>query len=331
MSTTITLLSLNNVTCRHYYELPYQLAEMAHEWGKVFNHVQSLFRTCTPSVNEYSTFCNMSTMYQCFGSSKCISIYRLNDGIRDCYHEDDEKFIVTDQDNPLKPFKNCYKCKESNKYIDRRFLNDYRDHCPLGDDETQDHFISKHISFQTICDGFTELSPETIDGREETDETECKQWSCSNIYTRCNSIWNCPNGVDELNCDTLPRSNCTSDQYMCVSPISKQLMCLPIEKANNGIIDCLGATDELQVCRIYFNTAHTVFITTSVFMVNVSSTPTTTRVAPLFFDAMKDGLDATVQFHTHAPARTILYALVSQLKIDLSAFVLSAGLDLDAC
>ena len=32
------------------------------------------------------------------------------------------------------------------------------------------------ILFQTVCDGFTELFPVTIDGRNETDETECEQW-----------------------------------------------------------------------------------------------------------------------------------------------------------
>jgi hypothetical protein len=26
-------------------------------------------------------------------------------------------------------------------------------------------------------------------------------------------------------------------------------MCLPLEKANDGIIDCVGATDERKVCR----------------------------------------------------------------------------------
>ena len=34
----------------------------------------------------------------------------------------------------------------------------------------------------------------------ETDETECEQWECNNIYTHCDEIWNCPNGEDEIGC-----------------------------------------------------------------------------------------------------------------------------------
>ncbi len=38
-----------------------------------------------------------------------------------------------------------------------------------------------------------------IDDRYQTDETDCEQWPCNNIYTRCNDFWNCPNSADELN------------------------------------------------------------------------------------------------------------------------------------
>ncbi|CAF4195814.1 unnamed protein product, partial [Adineta steineri] len=184
-------------------------------------------------------------MYQCFGSSKCISIYRLNDGIRDCYHEDDENFVATVEQSLSKPFRNCYKCQNSNKCINHYFLNDGVSQCPQQDDETNDHSVIKHVSFQTICDGFTELWPVTIEGREETDETQCEQWPCNNVYTQCNGIWNCLNGADELNCNTTsPQSNCTSHQHLCVSPITNKFMCLPIEQANDDSIGCLGATDE---------------------------------------------------------------------------------------
>ncbi|CAF0839228.1 unnamed protein product [Adineta steineri] len=258
MPTTITLPSLNNATCRPYSELPYPLTDMITEWDTIFNHVQSVFRTCTPIVNNYSTFCNISTMYQCFGSSKCISIYRPNDGIRDCYHEDDENFVATTEQSLSKPFKNCYKCQNSNKCINHYFLNDGLSQCPQQDDETNDHSVIKHVSFQTICDGFTELWPVTIEGREETDETQCEQWPCNNVYTHCDGIWNCLNGSDELNCNTtLPRSNCTSHQHLCVSPITNKFMCLSIEQANDNFTNCLGATDEPRICRISQNPRNT--------------------------------------------------------------------------
>ncbi|CAF4566598.1 unnamed protein product, partial [Rotaria sp. Silwood2] len=104
----------------------------------------------------------------------------------------------------------------------------------------------KNISFQTICYGFTELLPITV---EDRDETECEQWSCNNIYTRCDGLWNCPHGEDEIGCNLSSILNCSSDQHICVSPHTNQLICLPMKKANYDKIDCLGATDEPTLCQ----------------------------------------------------------------------------------
>ena len=35
------------------------------------------------------------------------------------------------------------------------------------------NYIKRNISFQTICDGYAELSPIFIDGQNET---ECERW-----------------------------------------------------------------------------------------------------------------------------------------------------------
>ncbi|CAF2656472.1 unnamed protein product [Rotaria sp. Silwood2] len=107
-------------------------------------------------------------------------------------------------------------------------------------------YVRKNISFQTICYGFTELLPITV---EERDETECEQWSCNNIYTRCDGLWNCPHGEDEIGCNLSSILNCSSDQHICVSPHTNQLICLPMKKANYDKIDCLGATDEPTLCQ----------------------------------------------------------------------------------
>ena len=42
------------------------------------------------SIYNDSEFCNISIMYQCINSSKCISKNRLFDGVEDCYYGDDE-------------------------------------------------------------------------------------------------------------------------------------------------------------------------------------------------------------------------------------------------
>ncbi|CAF5128308.1 unnamed protein product, partial [Rotaria sp. Silwood1] len=104
--------------------------------------------------------------------------------------------------------------------------------------------VRNNISFQTFCDGFTELIPITIEGQNETDETECEEWSCINIYTRCDGLWNCPHGEDDIGCDLFSTLNCSLNHYKCVSPHNNELVCLPAKQANDGKIDCLGATDE---------------------------------------------------------------------------------------
>ncbi|UJR12844.1 hypothetical protein I4U23_017018 [Adineta vaga] len=250
MPTTIILSSLNNSKCRSFNELPYKLPDEIIRWDTILVHIQNLFRTCTSIINNSSIYSNISIMYQCINSSKSISIYRLNDGIQDCYYNDDEQFNVT-EGNILKPFQNCYNCEKSNKCIDYQFLNDGLIQCPFQDDENPEIIFKtkEHIFFQTICDGFIELKPIIINGRQETDETECEQWPCSNVYTRCNQIWNCPNGADELNCNLSLSLNCQLQEHLCVSSINNQLMCLSIEKVNDGINDCLGATDEPFLCR----------------------------------------------------------------------------------
>jgi hypothetical protein len=125
--------------------------------------------------------------------------------------------------------------------------------CDDGSDEKDQFTIEyeKTISFQTMCDGMTELSPIVIDGRNETDETECQYFSCNNIYTRCNGVWNCIDGIDEINCEWPPL--CPSLHHMCLSSITNSLTCLSIERVNDNITDCLGASDERGYCRQSYN------------------------------------------------------------------------------
>jgi hypothetical protein len=100
--------------------------------------------------------------------------------------------------------------------------------------------------FPTLCDGYVEYS-EKIKGQVETDETNCEEWQCDNLYTRCDGMWNCPNGADESRCF---HQVCKENYgYPCILPNTTELVCLPVSSANNGIIDCLGATDERHLCK----------------------------------------------------------------------------------
>ena len=198
--------------------------------------------------------CNRSNMYQCKNSIKCISIDRLMDDQSDCPHDDDENATITSTIDYLR--KNYFNC-HTGKYISQSLINDRQCQCGYPSDDTiwcpdENHditFLKTNIVFQHICDGFVDLMPIVIDGRIESDETECQQWQCNNIYTHCNEILNCLHGgADEVDCHQSIAMNCPTKWHRCVSQLTDELFCLPIERLGDGIIDCLGGTDEIDRC-----------------------------------------------------------------------------------
>ena len=224
-----------------------------------FNTLFELYNIFKKShlIFDYTpAICNRSNMYQCIRSSKCISVHRLMDSIDDCPYMDDQNMTIINSTDLIERLKKThFICQSSNKFISRSFIeNRYCDCGYIEDDWCEDEdlnidYIRRNISFHMICDGITHLLPIVIDGRNETDETECDQWQCDNVYTRCDRMWNCPDGADEGGCHTNSVLNCSAKHHSCVSRQTNQFMCLPIEKANDGYIDCLGGTDEQALCR----------------------------------------------------------------------------------
>jgi hypothetical protein len=107
--------------------------------------------------------------------------------------------------------------------------------------------MKESILFSTMCDGIRHVPPILIDGRNETDETECDYFPCNNPYTRCDGNWNCLNGADELNCEWPPM--CPSMHHICFAPVTGGFTCLHIDRVNDGVIDCLGSNDERRLCH----------------------------------------------------------------------------------
>ena len=217
--------------------------------------------------NYTSDICNRWHMYQCQNSSKCISIYRIKDSVFDCPYKDDEndKQIMSDFQLVKKLNRTHFKCSYLNIYISFVLVNDRKKHCRMNEkiqwweDENTDKFNPyTTLSFQTTCNGFTELIPQLIDGRNETDETECEYWPCDNVYSHCNGLWECPQGIDEIGCFTSTIMNCSSDYQLCLSSSSTtfEYICLPKEKIMDGNIDCIGGTDEPQLCEHIYDTNH---------------------------------------------------------------------------
>ncbi|CAF0995427.1 unnamed protein product [Rotaria sp. Silwood1] len=254
-----SLLSFNNGICRRPIDFPLIFKSFGSNRGNwnsiyVLPLYEQLYR-CNTVVHSGSTDCNNLNMYRCVNSSKCISKHRLCDGMNDCDYKDDEQCSSVNDSCSKYELKNLFKCTTRDLCIHWTSIENgwcdcgYNEYGFCEDEELNIHYIKKHISFPIICDGFTELIPVIIDGRNETDETECEYWQCNNTYTRCNGFWNCLNGADEVDCDQSPILKCPLHHHICVSPDTYQFMCLPLTQANDGNIDCLGATDEPQLCR----------------------------------------------------------------------------------
>ncbi|CAF3237514.1 unnamed protein product [Rotaria sp. Silwood2] len=248
----------NNETCFRPQGLPVP-SIFSTSWELNYhiplNHLYKELKAYNLIFNYNSAICNASHMYQCVNSSKCIPTNRLLDVANDCPQREDENITYINNTGLTKKLKSHFKCELADKYIHQSFVADGTCNCLFAgyrwcEDESSDvHYARKNISFQTICDGFTELIPITIEGRNETDETECENWSCNNMYTRCDGLWNCLHGEDEIGCYLSSTFNCSPDHHICVSPDTNQFMCLSIQKANDGKIDCVGATDESTLCQ----------------------------------------------------------------------------------
>ena len=149
-----------------------------------------------------------SSLFHCPTSSKCISRHRVQDGSIDCFTGEDETF-----DDICDELQHRFRCDIDHRCLPRRFLMDFEKQCTDGSDEALGfhcikshsencdilagrHDTSKEIAFGTVCNGIQEIRP-NFEG-DDTDETNCGEYSCITQYTLCNDVWNCVDGRDEL-------------------------------------------------------------------------------------------------------------------------------------
>ena len=256
----------NNMTCFEFGDFCDVTLDLSSYY--LFSSFNNFYRDCytvlTSGLRRYYTnlnynneICNRTNMYQCKNSEKCISMYRIRDGLFDCPYEDDEFIDIFHFTNIIEYFKKYYHhCQKlNNTFIHPSFYRDDKCDCSLimdyglCDDELEPSLFKKrHLSFQHICDQFTDMEPINIDGQIETDETECEQWPCVNFNTYCDGKWNCPKGIDETGCSPSKILNCSENHHLCFSIIQNQFICLPFEKADDGYVDCIGGTDERMRC-----------------------------------------------------------------------------------
>ncbi|CAM4765337.1 unnamed protein product [Rotaria magnacalcarata] len=223
-----------NLACRHGYQIGIGSDVEVYDWKSIIDLIKPYFRGCS-TRRDYNIVLPHSSLYVCKNSSKYISNHRLVDGISDCVLNDDEEVLKL-------------RCSLNHPY---------RFHC-LNDSQCQSISLLRNICqserqtnfdqilFYEICDRAVDWNPMIVNGRNHSDETDCENWPCNNVYTRCDEFWSCSNGYDEEDCT---RQICNKGFLPCISTYNSKLICLPANLVGNGIIDCFGASDELQYCR----------------------------------------------------------------------------------
>ena len=245
--------STRNLTCHRPKDIPieFNILGIAPWYDKYILAVHFRFWSCSSPHQQ----CQSDGLYRCQNSTKCISRHRLLDRFNDCFQADDEQLSSVRRFITVESNKDFFHCPATSTYIAAHLVgNGYCDCADDGSDFCEDEYSlvrssRVYLSFPLICDGFTELRPVTIDGQLFTDESECESWSCNNIYTHCDHYWNCHDGGDEIDCDPLSVTRCLPTERYCVQPTTNQMECVSVEKMNDGHIDCLGASDEVNLCR----------------------------------------------------------------------------------
>lgn len=195
------------------------------------------------------TYCHHPSLFHCTNTTKCISKHRLLDGHSDCYGGIDEIYNESCAVNDRFRFQ----CTSEKKCLSTRLYADSKYQCHDDEDEpARITSVDKNIFFfQRLCDGlstmFIVIIIEDNETEIETDETHCEDWPCDNVYTRCDNAWSCLNGADERYC---PNPWCSVEHHPCLSAINHTVICLPYNQVSDGAIDCVGATDERQLCQM---------------------------------------------------------------------------------
>ncbi|CAF1653429.1 unnamed protein product, partial [Adineta ricciae] len=224
-------------SCKFASEFGLDLTKNYKTWKSVIDTIKSSFNGCENQY-KWKSLNKIESLYQCENSSKLISKHRIADGIIDCYLKEDEFHLELSC-----LLNDTFRFRCFNENLCRSPILKTSHKCLLNDDEK-----FNEILFHQICDQHIDFSSsQFLNEQNHTDESNCDNWPCNNIYTRCNGIWNCPNGEDEQMCQIL---NCSQNSLQCISSLNSTLICLSLNEIENEIVDCIGGIDELHLCSI---------------------------------------------------------------------------------
>ena len=228
---------MDNYTCVHSHKLNF--SDVRNFYGMFLSYTDL-------HQSKNKTHCPETSMLRCPGTNQCIPPRHIMNGIPDCYEAFDESSAAN---SCALNNKYRFNCTSENKCILRTMESDGIKQCIGGEDEVVLFGNRTHINelpFSALCDSYQDI----FFSMNETDETHCEQWQCVNQYTRCNEVWNCPKGIDELNCPS--NFHCPNDYHPCIDPKNQTMGCLHVNHTEDGIMDCLGATDERALCRLLY-------------------------------------------------------------------------------
>ncbi|CAF4643086.1 unnamed protein product [Rotaria sp. Silwood1] len=156
--------------------------------------------------------CSHPSLFHCPLSLKCISKHRLLDGISDCYFGEDEAFHACHLNDSRR-----FICEsEPDKCLSPMLLQNGNKDCKGGEDEmteNQHDMLKGIVSFGLICNRNNE---QLLSEFNDTDETNCEYWPCNNIYTQCDHVKDCADGVDELNCPIIKCESHDDGNMQCL-------------------------------------------------------------------------------------------------------------------
>ncbi|UJR13075.1 hypothetical protein I4U23_000099 [Adineta vaga] len=197
-------------------------------------------------------------LFHCNESLKIISVHRLDDSFPDCYYKEDESVYINSTGTYTFNFTDRFECVTDKRMIPRLMIgsgicSDKSDKLYIGNCKKALDFGCQFIRglysssiyylFKENCNGVLHI---TFSIDNETDETNCEEWP---VY-RCDGHWDVSNGEDELNCHNTILSYITHKVFRCdvnehyCGLRNGTISCLSKQYAGDGVVDCIGATDE---------------------------------------------------------------------------------------